>query len=111
MDVIRESGVLTFVFSVLLFDLRLILQLDGLLFEHGTLHILNHLFLLLSELIVHKLHPVNFLPHGDDLTLSNLRVNFLLHLLLELDLAFPEENLTLSFDNLSEDISLFLLEL
>ena len=37
---------LTFIFGILLFDLGLIFQLDGLFFEDGTFHILDHFLLL-----------------------------------------------------------------
>lgn len=99
------------IFSILLLDLRLVLELNGLLLEYGSLHVLDHLLLLLAKLVVHQLHTMNFLAHGHNLRLTNLGVHFLLHLLLELDLAFPEEDLTLSFHNLSEDVSLLFFEL
>jgi len=62
----RKFSLGRLVFSILLFDLRLILQLDRLLLEHSAFHVLDHFFLLLAELIVHEFHPMDFLTHGND---------------------------------------------
>lgn len=99
------------ILSVLLLDLRLVLELDGLLLEDSTLHVLDHLLLLLAELVVHELHAMNFFTHGNDLRLTDLGVDFLLHLLLELDLTLPEEDLAFSLNDLSENVGLLFLEL
>jgi hypothetical protein len=95
--------------SILLFNLRKVLKLDGLSLEYGSLHILNHLLLLLSELLVSQLHSVDFLLHCYDFRLSNVRVKGILHFLLKLDLSLPKKYLSLSLDDLSKDISFFLL--
>lgn len=99
------------IFGILLFNLRLILKLDSLLLEDGTLHVLDHFLLLLAELVVHKFHTMDFFTHGNDLRLTDLGVDFLLHLLLELDLSFPEKDLTFSLNNFSKDVGLLFLEL
>jgi len=96
------------VFSVLLLDLGQVFQLDSLALEDGTLHILDHLFLLLAELVVTELHAMDFLAHGNNLGLTDLGVKSVLHFFLELDLALPEEDLSLSLNNLSQDFSLLL---
>lgn len=100
---------LTSVFSIFLFDFRKVLQLDGLPLENGSFHIFDHLFLLLAELVVSQLHSVDFLAHSDDLGLTDGGVKSILHFFLELDFTFPEEDLTLSLHNFSEDLSFLLL--
>jgi len=81
---------LTSILSILLLHLRQVFQLDSFTFENGTLHILDHLFLLLAELLVTELHSVDLLAHGDDLLLTNIRVKSVLHFLLELNLTLPK---------------------
>jgi len=114
LEVSNLAGKLAFrrlIFGILLLDLRLVLKLDSLLLEDSTLHVLDHLLLLLAELVVHELHAMDFFAHGNDLRLTDLGVHFLLHLLLKLDLSLPEQDLAFSFDDFSQDISLLFLEL
>ena len=77
------------VLSVLLFDLRQVLELDSLSLKYCTLHVLDHLLLLLSQSLVSEFHAMNFDFHGDDLGLTDVGVECLLHLAFELNLAFP----------------------
>merc|ERR1712060_260333 len=78
------------VLSVPLFDLGKVLELDGLTLEDVTFHVLDQLLLFLLEQIILKLHSMDFLSHGDDLLLTNLWVESVLHLFLQLVLALPE---------------------
>ena len=63
--------------------------MDGLALEHCALHVLDHLLLLLAELLIPELHPVYLLLHVDYLGLPNVGVQRILHLPFELDLALP----------------------
>ena len=54
---------------------------------------------------------MDFFLHHNDLSLSDRGVKGVLHFFLELDLAIPKENVTLSIHDLSQNISLFFLEL
>jgi len=78
-----------FVFGILLLNLGLVLQLNGLFFKHGAFHVFDHFFLFLPELVKHKFHSVNFLSHGDNFWLANFRVDFFLHFTLKLNFSFP----------------------
>jgi hypothetical protein len=104
--VINLNFLLTPVLSVLLLNLGQVLKLDGFALENAALHVLDKLFLLLAELIIAEFHAMNFLSHGNNLSLTNGWVKSFLHFLLELGLTLPEQNLALSFDNLSEELSL-----
>ena len=53
---------------------------------------------------------MNFLFHGNDLSLTNGGVKSVLHFLLELDLALPKQHLSLILDNVGKDLSLLILE-
>ena len=86
--------------SILLLNLWKVLHLDGLSLEHRSLHVLDHLLLLLSELLVSQLHSVDFLLHRHDLGLTDRRVKMVLHLFFKLNLSLPKQNLSLSFNNL-----------
>lgn len=97
--------------GVLLLDLGHVLKLDGLAFEHVPFHVLDVLFLLLTQLVVPQLHPVDFFAHGYDLSLTDVWIKSVLHLLFQHNLSVPEEDLSLSFNNLSQDIGLLLLQL
>jgi hypothetical protein len=99
------------VLSIFLFDLRLVLELDSFLLEDSTFHVLDHLLLLLAELVVHELHTMDFFTHSNNFRLTDLGVDFFLHFLLKLDLALPEEDLAFSLDDLSQDVGLLFLEL
>lgn len=96
------------VFGVFLLDLGQVFQLDSFTFEDGTFHILDHLFLFLAELVVTKLHAMDFLAHGNDLSLTDLGVESILHFLLKLDLTLPQEDLSLSLHDLSKNLSFLL---
>jgi len=53
---------------------------------------------------------MDLLFHCNNLTLSNVRVKSVLHLALELNLSLPEKDLSLSFNDLSQDIGLLFLK-
>ena len=110
-DLTRKLALRGTILSVLLLDLREVLELDSLALEDTPLHILNQLLLLLTEEFILKLHPMDFLLHGDDLSLTNGWVKSVLHLFLKLILAFPEEDLLFGLDNFDQDITLLLFEL
>lgn len=86
-----------------------IFELDGLSLENGSFHVFYHFFLLLLELIISQFHSVNFLLHGDNFSLTNGWIQSILHLFFKLDFSFPEKNLSLSFNDFSEDVSFLLL--
>ena len=110
-DLTRKLALRGTILSVLLLDLREILELDSLSLEDTPLHILDQLLLLLTEEFILELHPMNFLLHGDDLSLTNGWVKSVLHLFLKLILALPEEDLLFSLDYFDQDITLLLFEL
>lgn len=83
--------------------------MNGLSFEDSSLHILDHLLLLLSELFVPELHSMDFLLHCDNLALTDVGVKCILHFPFKLDLSLPEEDLSFGFDDLRKDVSLLLL--
>ena len=99
------------VLGVLLFDLRQVLELDSLSLENTALHILDELLLLLTEQFVLELHSMDLFFHSNDLSLSYSWIESVLHLFLKLILAFPKEDLLLSFDDLNQDVTLLLLAL
>lgn len=101
---------LTLVLSVLLFNLGQVLELDSLPLEDGSLHVLDHFLLLLPKLFVSELHPMDFLLHGDNFSLTNGWIKGVLHFFLKLNLSFPEQDLSLGFNNVGEDVSFLLLE-
>ena len=101
--------ILTYVLSILLLDLGQVFQLDGFTLENSSFHVFDHLLLLLAELVVSQLHSVDFFAHGNDLGLTDGRVNSILHFLFQLDFTFPQENLALGLHNFSEDFGLLLL--
>jgi len=96
--------------SVLFLNLWEVLQLDGLSLEDRSLHILNHLFLLLSQLLVSQLHSMDLLLHGHDLSLTDRWVQMVLHLFLQLDLSLPKQHLSFGLHDLSKDVSFLLLQ-
>ena len=110
-DLTRKLALRGTILSVLLLDLREVLELDSLALEDTPLHILNQLLLLLTEEFILKLHPMDLLLHGDDLSLTNGWVKSVLHLFLKLILALPEEDLLFGLDNFDQDITLLLFEL
>ena len=99
------------VLSVLLLDLGQILELDRLSFEDASFHVFDKDFLFLTEEIILELHPMDFLLHGDDLSLTDGRVKSILHLFLKLVLALPQKDLLLSVDDVNENVTLLLLKL
>lgn len=99
------------VLSVLLLDLGQILELDRLSFEDASFHVFDKDFLLLTEEIILELHPMDFLLHGNDLSLTDGRVQSILHLFLKLILALPQKDLLLSVDDVNENVTLLLLKL
>ena len=110
-DLTRKLALRGTILSVLLLDLREILELDSLSLEDAPLHVLDQLLLLLTEEFILELHPMNFLLHGDDLSLTNGWVKSVLHLFLKLILALPEEDLLFGLDYFDQDITLLLFEL
>ena len=110
-DLTRKLALRGTILSVLLLDLREVLELDSLALEDTPLHVLDQLLLLLTEEFILKLHSMDLLLHGDDLSLTNGWVKSVLHLFLKLILALPEEDLLFSLDNFDQDITLLLLEL
>jgi hypothetical protein len=96
--------------SILLFNLGKILKLDSLTLKHSALHVLDHLLLLLAELLVPELHSVDFFLHCDDLSLTNVGVESILHFPFKLDLSLPEEDLSLSLNDLCENVGFLLLQ-
>jgi len=92
---------LTLIFCILFLHFWQIFQLNRFALEDGPFHIFNHLFLLLPELVIPELHPVDFLAHRYDFGLANLGVEGVLHLFFKLDFAFPQENLPFSLDDFS----------
>ena len=110
-DLTRKLALRGTILSVLLLDLREVLELDSLALEDTPLHILDQLLLLLTEEFILKLHSMDLLLHGDDLSLTNGWVKSVLHLFLKLILALPEEDLLFSLDNFDQDITLLLFEL
>ena len=99
------------VLSVLLLDLGQILELNRLSFEDASFHVFDKDFLLLTEEIILELHPMDFLLHGNDLSLTDGRVQSILHLFLKLILALPQKDLLLSVDDVNENVTLLLLKL
>lgn len=97
------------VLRILFFDFGQVLELNGLAFEDGALHVFDHLLLLESELVVSELHPVDLLAHGHDLGLANGGVERVLHLFLKGDLPLPKQDLSLCLHNLGKDLGLLLL--
>ena len=110
-DLTRKLALRGTILSVLLLDLREVLELDSLSLEDTPLHILDQLLLLLTEEFILELHSMDLLLHGDDLSLTNGWVKSVLHLFLKLILAFPEEDLLFGLDNFDQDITLLLFEL
>ena len=110
-DLTRKLALRGTILSVLLLDLGEVLELDSLSLEDTPLHVLDQLLLLLTEEFILELHPMNFLLHGDDLSLTNGWVKSVLHLFLKLILALPEEDLLFSLDYFDQDITLLLFEL
>ena len=99
-----------FVLCILLLHLGEVLHLDSLTFEDSSLHVLYDLFLLLPQILELELHFVNLFLHDGDLRLADFRVEFGLHLGLELDLPLPEEDLSFSLYDLSKNLCLFISE-
>ena len=97
--------------SILLLDLRQVLKLDRLSFEDASFHVLDKDLLFFTEEIVLELHSMDFLLHGDNFSLTDGRVKSILHLFLELVLAFPQKDLLLSIDDVNENVTLLLLKL
>ena len=110
-DLTGELALAGAILSVLLLDLGKVLELNSLALEDAALHILDQLLLLLAEELILQLHAMDFLLHRDDLSLTDGRVKSVLHLFLKLVLAFPEEDLLLSVDDVDEDVGLLLLQL
>jgi hypothetical protein len=79
-DLSGELALGRLILSVLLLDLGEVLELDGFSLEDSTLHILDHLLLLLAELFVSEFHSVDLFLHRYDLTLPDVRVERILHL-------------------------------
>src|SRR5690606_15911496 len=96
--------------SILFLNFWQVLKLDSLPLENSSLHILDHLLLLLSQLFISEFHSMDFLLHCDYFTLADVGIESILHLLFKLDFSFPEENLTLSFNYLCKDICLLFFE-
>ena len=90
-------------------NLGQVLELDSFTLEDGAFHVLDHFFLLLTELVVAELHAMDFLTHGDDLGLTDLWVQSILHFFLQHDLTLPKQDLPLSLHDLSQNLSLFFL--
>ena len=87
------------ILSVLLLNLGQVLELDSFTLEDAALHVLDQLLLLLAEQLVLQLHSVDLLLHSHDFSLPNGWVQSILHLFLQLVLAFPEKDLLLSLNN------------
>ena len=91
--------IITFVLGIFLLHFGKVFELNSFPFENGPLHVLYHLFLLLSQLLVPELHPMNFFFHSHDFRLTDVGVQGILHLLFQLDFSLPQENLSFSFHN------------
>jgi len=83
--------------------LWLILELYSLALADTALHLLDKLLLLTFQFFKLDLHTMDFLLHLCHLYLSYVRVNCLLHLLLELGFTLPEQDLSLSFHDLTKN--------
>jgi hypothetical protein len=81
--------------ALVLVDLLLVgvLELDGLALVDGLLDFVDEVLLLLLELLEAQLHDMDLLLPLRDLGVPVVGVEGLLHLLLELDLSLPEEDL------------------
>lgn len=99
------------ILSILLLDLGQVFELNGLTLEDRAFHIFDKFLLLLAELVVTELHAMDFLAHGNDFGLTNIRVKSLLHLLLKLSFSLPEQDLTLSLNNFSQNLCFGFLKL
>ena len=103
-SIIKER--LTLIFRILFLYFGQVLQLDSFTLEDGSFHVLDHLFLLLAQLVVPQLHAVDLLAHRDYFGLADLGVEGVLHLFFKLDFSFPEKDLSLSLDNLRQNFGL-----
>lgn len=99
------------ILSVFLLNLGQVLELNRLSLEDASFHVFDKDLLFFAEEIVLELHPMDFLLHGDNLSLTNGRVQSILHLFLELVLALPQKDLLLSIDDVNENVTLLLLKL
>jgi len=106
----RELALRRLVLGILLLDLWQVFQLNCFSLEHRSLHILDHLLLLLSKLLISQLHSMDLFSHGYYLSLTNSWIQVVLHFLLELYFSLPKKNLSLSLNDFSKDVSLLLLE-
>ena len=88
-DLSRELSLRAFILSVFLFDFGQVFELDYLPLKHTALHVLDHLLLLFAQLLVTELHAMDFLLHSNDLALTDVGVEGVLHFSLELDLSLP----------------------
>lgn len=110
-DLARQLALRGTILSILLLDLRQVLKLDRLSFEDASFHVFDKDLLFFAEEIVLELHSMDFLLHGDNLSLADGRVQSILHLFLELILALPQKDLLLSIDDVNENVTLLLLKL
>jgi len=99
----------TLVLGVFLLDFRQVLELDGLPLVDSAFHLLDHLVLLLEELLMAKLHPVDFFLHCHYFLLTDVGIESVLHFLLKLDLSLPKKNLSFCFHDFSKNVRLLLL--
>lgn len=72
-----------------IFIFVLVFELNGFPFEHRSLHFYDDLLLFFSDIVKAQLHAMNFFLEFLDLLLAIIRVKMLLHLLFQVNLAFP----------------------
>mmetsp|Transcript_37106 Transcript_37106/g.73867 ORF Transcript_37106/g.73867 Transcript_37106/m.73867 type:complete len:327 (-) Transcript_37106:1174-2154(-) len=87
------------------------LQLDRVPFVDRPLHLHDHLLLPPLELVQPQLHAVDLLFHGGRIGLPHVGIQRLLHLLLQGDLALPQQHLSLRLEDLLRHVALFLADI
>lgn len=93
------------------FPLVHVLELYGFAFVDSSFHLADELFLLLTEIFKTQLHTMDLLLEFLEFTLPDIGVESLLHLTFELDLAFPEQDMLLTLNDLIEEVRFTLLQL
>ena len=107
---LQVTSTLTSVLSILLLDLGKVLKLDSFSLKYRPFHVLDQFLLLLAEKLVLELHSVDFFPHSHDLSLTNGWIKSILHFFFKLDFTLPQEDLALSLNYFTEDVTFLILK-